>query len=196
VRIGRLVADKAHKYTAMGLIGLTVLTAMVATAGISDMVLHNRRRRNEWLAQKRAEELREVAVARQAMEEGVATQDQVLLVNRERAKVEAAEAKRNRSGVFRRATGWLTGGLSKEEQKGGRLGAGVVESEREEVLGEKEDRGVLRAVEEKVEQRRRSGEKVEEVLRPLGGPLDREAERTVNAAADAGRSWMSWITGR
>jgi hypothetical protein len=34
------------------------------------------------------------------------------------------------------------------------------------------------------------------VLRPLGGPLDREAERTVNAAADAGKSWMSWISGR
>ena len=178
----------------MGLIGFTVLTAMIATAGISDMVLHNRRRRNEWLAQKRAEEAREVAVARQAMDEGLATEDQVLLVNRERARVEAAEAKNNRPGMFKRATGWLTGGLSTEEQKGGRLGAGVVESAREVVLGEKEDQGVLAAVEKKVEQRRRERDRVEEML--LGGPLDREAERTVNAAADVGKSWMSWISGR
>ena len=196
VRIGRLVADKAHRYTAMGLIGATILTAMVATAGISDMVLHNRRRRNEWLAQKRAEEALEVDQARRAMEVGTATEDQVLLVNRTRAREEAKEAKRTRPGIIIRSTGWLFGGLSKEETKGGRLGAEAVQSGREDVLGEREHRGVLQAVEEKVEERRRTGEKVEEVLRPMGGPLDREAERTVAAAADTGRSWMSWISGK
>ena len=197
VRIGRTVVDRAHKFTALGLIGLTVLTAMVATAGITDMILHNRRRRNEWLAQKRAEEAREVAVARVAIEEGIASEDQVLLVNRERARRESEEAKKTRPGVFRRSTSWLFGGLSKEEQKGGRLGAeAALASGGEQILGEKEGRGVLQAVQEKVESKRREVERVEDVIRPLGGPLDREAERSLHAAADAGKSWMSWLTGR
>lgn len=195
VRIGRLVADKAHRYTAMGLIGATVLTAMVATAGISDMILHNRKRRNEWLAQKRAEESLEVERARKDMQAGAATEDQVLLVRRVAATAEAEEARKNRPGLIKRSTGWLFGGLSKEETKGGRLGAESLPRV-EEVMGEREDRGVLRAVEEKVEERRRTGEKVEEVLQPMGGPLDREAQRTVNAAVDAGKSWTSWLTGR
>jgi hypothetical protein len=117
-------------------------------------------------------------------------------VNRTRAREEAESARRNRPGILKRSTGWLFGGLSKEERKGGRLGAEAVQGGREEVLGEREDKGVLQAVEEKVEERRRMDEKFEEVLRPMGGPLDREAERTVAAAADTGRSWMSWITGR
>lgn len=56
-------------------------------------------------------------------------------------------------------------GLEKEEQKGGRLGAAAAASAgggsapavREELLGEKEDMGVLQAVEEKVEENRRTG---------------------------------------
>ena len=198
VRIGRIAADRAHRYTAMGLIGLTVLIGMVATAGISDMVLHNRRRRNEWLAEKRVEEAREVAVARQSMEQGTATEDQILLINRERAKSEAAEAKKNRPGIFKRSTGWLFGGLSTEEKTGGRLGAEVQAQAvvpREEVLGEREDRGVLQAVQVKVEENRRSQEKVAEPFRPHGGPLDMEAQRTVNAAIDVQKSWTSWLRG-
>ena len=175
---------------------------MVAAAGISDMLLHNRRRKNEWLASKRAEEATEVAEARVALEEGRATQDQILFINRERAKYEAAEAKKNRPGILKRTTNWMFSGLSSEEQKGGKLGAGTVNATAtshtptEEMLGEREDKGVLQAVEEKVDANRRTGERVEEVLRPVGGPLDREAQRTANAVADTGRGWVSWLTGR
>ena len=202
VRVGRVWADRAHRVTAVGLIGGTVIAAMMAGAGITDMLLHNRRRKNEWLAQKRAEEAKEVHDARMALEEGRVTEDQLLLINRERAKFEAAEAKQNRPGVFRRTTNWLFSGLSSEERKGGKLGGGVAaasgvpQSSSEEILGEREDKGVLRAVEERVEANRRSGERVEDVLRPLGGPLDREAQRTANAVADTGKSWMSRITGK
>ena len=156
------------------------------------MVVHNRRRRKEWLAQKRAEEAVELEGARVAIARGEGTEDQVLLVNRTRAREEAERERRSRPGWIKRGTGWLFGGLSKEEQKGGRLGSGDLERRREEVFEGREDGGVLRAVEERVEERRRTGE----VLRPMGGPLDREAERTVNAAAETGRSWMGWMTGR
>lgn len=197
IRIGRAFADRAHRFTALSLIGLTVVTGMVATAGITDMLLHNRRRRNEWLAEKQAQSARDLREAQNALAQGSATEDQMLLINRERAAFEADEAKRNRPGMFKRATGWVFGGLEKEEKKGGTLGVGAAgPTTREPMLGETADRGVLQAVEEKVAEDRRSGERVDEVLRPLGGPLDRQAEAATRSAERTGRSWTSWISGR
>ena len=128
VRVGRRWADRAHRFTAIGLIGLTVISGMVAAAGITDMLLHNRRRRNEWLDEKRAETQVQVKEALAAQEEGRATDDQMLLINRERAAIEAAEAKRNRPGIFKRAKNAIFSGLSNEEQKGGRIGAGAADT--------------------------------------------------------------------
>lgn len=191
IRIGRAVADRAHRITALGLIGATVITACVATAGITDMLVHNRRRRNEWLAEKQAQSLRDLAEAKRALAQGAATEYQVLLMNRERAAMEAEEARRNRPGVFKRTTGWLFGGAEKVEQRGGRMGVGA----KEEVLGEKEDIGVLKAVEEKVEQGRRG---ITNVVREetAGGPLDREAQKVADVVTNPSKGWMSWITGR
>ncbi|TKA75803.1 hypothetical protein B0A55_06397 [Friedmanniomyces simplex] len=204
VRVGRVWADRAHRVTALSLLGLTVVSACVATAGITDMLLHNRRRRNEWLAEQQARTARETAEARAAMKGGRATEEQVLLINRERAAEEAREEKRNRPGVMARVKGWLFSDLSKEEQKGGKLGAlaagagsgaaAVVPGK--EVEGQKHDRSVLQAVEEKLEANRRQGEKVEETVRPFGGPLDRQAQLVVDTASDSSRSWIDWATKR
>lgn len=192
IRVGRAVADRAHRVTAISLIGLTVVTGMVATAGITDMLLHNRRRRNEWLAEKQAQSARDLREAADAAGRGEASEEQRLLINRERAAREAEEARRSRPGVWKRVKGWVFGGLEMEERRGGRMGMGF----REEEAGEGEEKGVLAAVEEKVEGDRRAGERVEEVLRPLGGPLDREADSVVRSVEAKGRSWSSWIMGR
>lgn len=105
----------------------------------------------------------------------------MLLINRDRAAVAAAEEKKNRPGMFKRASNALFGGMEKEEQKGGRLGAGgvaasataavqdKVSTAKEELLGAHEDKGVLAAVEQKVDERRRQGEKILEVVKPMGG---------------------------
>lgn len=193
VRVGRVWADRAHRVTALGLIGLTVLSTMVAAAGVTDMILHNRRRRTEFLEAQQAKSATDLAAAKVALEAGQVTEDQILLINRDRAAMEAEEAKRNRPGIFKRMTGSLFGDLSAEEQKGGRLGAGAREAAitpKEEMLGEREDRGVLQAVQEKVEQNRRTGERMEETVRPLGGPLDREAERASSAILSSSKSWF------
>lgn len=87
------------------------------------MILHNRRKRKEWLAQKQIEHARELAIATQAASQGTATEDQMLLINRERNARQAELEKQNRPGMFKRASNWLFKDLSKEEQKGGRLGA-------------------------------------------------------------------------
>ena len=204
VRIGRVWADRAHRVTAVSLIGLTVVSGCVATAGITDMLLHNRRRRNEWLAEQQAKSARELGEARRAETAGSATEDQILLINRERAADEAAEARKNRPGMFKRTTNWLFSGLSSEEHKGGKLGAAAaaassdapIQTQREELLGQQHDRSVVQAVEEKVNANRRQGEKVEEVVRPLGGPLDRQAQLAFDGMSGSSRSWWSSITGR
>ncbi|CAK3817013.1 hypothetical protein SEPMUDRAFT_164801 [Lecanosticta acicola] len=200
VRIGRVWADRAHRVTAYSLIGLTVVSAAVATAGITDMLLHNRRRRNEWLAEKKAESARELTVAKEAATKGAATEDQILLINRERAAEEAAEAKKNRPGMIKRASSWLFSGLQKEEQKGGRLGTTTAVAEAQnkssEITWTGQGKGVLQAVEDKVDSHRRQGETVPELISPSGGPLDREAQVVANDVWKATRSWTSWVTGR
>ncbi|KAF2167855.1 hypothetical protein M409DRAFT_22002 [Zasmidium cellare ATCC 36951] len=200
VRVGRKWADRAHRVTALGLVGFTVLSAAVATAGITDMLLHNRRRRNEWLAEKQAESARELAIAKQALDQGRASEDQMLLINRERVAEEAAEAKMNKPGIIKRTTSWMFGGLSQEEQKGGRLGAAASGSqsasdEVRQISSSLADEGksVLQAVSNNVESHRREGEAVQELINPAGGPLDRRAQAVADAAS---RSWTSWITGR
>lgn len=198
-------ADRAHRVTTLGLIGLSLVTLVLATGGITDMVLHNRRKRNEWFAEMQMKSAKELGEARRAQSLGSATEDQVLLINRERAAYEAAEARKNKPGVFKSATTWLFSGLSSEEQKGGRLGGGTTASAaatqpeavnafpQPAIAGQEHDRSVLQAVQDKVEANRRQGERVEERIRPMGGPLDRQAANAANAATDVGRGWMSWM---
>lgn len=205
VRIGRRWADRAHRVTAIGLIGLTVITGMVATAGITDMMLHNRRRRNEWLAQKKAETAADLQVALVAQQEGRASDDQMLLINRERAAHEAAEAKKNRPGMFRRATNAVFGGGSTTQQQDSRMGAEAADTLAvSHVLKEEfprtpmqfsqkqEEREIEQRLEEAVEDHRIAHDGLP---KPHGGPLDQQAQRAVNAVATSGGSWMSWLTG-
>jgi hypothetical protein len=199
VRVGRLWADRAHRVTAVGLIGLTVVSGTVAAYGITDMLLHNRRRRNEWLAEKQAETARLLAEARRDAEMGKQLDDdQILLINQERAAAEAEAARKNRPGVAKRTADWLFGGMAKEEQKGGRWGVAVAAGEgaKEEVLGQQHDRSLVQRVGDGVEGSRKQGEKVAEIVNPLGGPLDRQAVRASAAVAGASKSWTAWLTGR
>lgn len=174
---------------------------MVATAGITDMLLHNRRRRNEWLAQKQAETQVEIQKALVAQAEGRATDDQMLFINRERAAAEAAEARRNRPGMFKRAKNWLFSGLSAEEQKGGRIGAAAADTLamshalKEELPVENHDSDVVHSLEKAVESHRQAGEQTS-VLSPVGGPLDREAQRVANVVSSSGDGWINWLTGK
>lgn len=202
IRIGRVWADRAHRVTAISLIGFTVVATVVATAGITDMMLHNRRRRKEWFAEKQAESAREYAVAKQAESYGVATEDQMLLINRARVAMESEEAKKNRPGMFKRAGTWL--GLAEEDKKSGRLSqtaasttelvADSVQQGAESVA--KEGRGVLHAVEQKVEENRRHAEHLQQTANPSGGLLDRQAQLAADSVTDRTRSWTSWTSWR
>jgi hypothetical protein len=166
------------------------------------MMLHNRRRRKEWFAEKQAESAREYAVAKQAESYGVATEDQMLLINRARVAMESEEAKKNRPGMFKRAGTWL--GLAEEDKKSGRLSqtaasttelvADSVQQGAESVA--REGRGVLHAVEQKVEENRRHAEHLQQTANPSGGLLDRQAQLAADSVTDRTRSWTSWTSWR
>lgn len=201
--MGRVFADRAHRFTALGLIGLTVVAAMVATAGVTDMLLHNRRKRNEWLAEQQARTRRDVKEALAARERGVATDDQMLLINRERVAAEAAEAKKSKPGIFRRVKNSVFGGPSEGQQKTVGLGEGAATADtltiphivEREIHDEQSQGGVMAAVEQRLGRDRRSGEAIEKAVRPRGGPLDHEAQRIADAVQSSA-SWTSWLSGR
>jgi len=161
--------------------------------------MHNRRKRGEWLAEQQANSARDLEEARRAAATGVVTQEQILLLNRERAAKEAEDAKKAQKGIFARAKESIIGSSSGEEQKGGKIGAAAraaQEQAREMVPTSIGSPGAVKTVEQKVAETRRSGEAVETVLHPTGGPLDRQAESTLQALKSGPKSWTNWLTGR
>lgn len=146
------------------------------------MVLHNRRRKGEWLAQKQAETAAATAEAKRALAAGERlTEEQMLLVNQDRAAREARERKEREPGWGGRVWGWITGGLEQEEKQGGKLRGGLPEGEIVEgvktEMGKTEEAVVVNTVRK-------------------GGPLDQEAEKAVEGLADRGRGLVSWLTRR
>ncbi|KAK4993624.1 hypothetical protein LTR50_000234 [Elasticomyces elasticus] len=202
VGIGRLVADKAHRLTAIGLIAATGLCGAVAVFSLGDMMLHNRRRRKEWMIEQETKYEKNLAAAREAAAAGIADDDQTLLLNRERARDEALAAQKAKKGIFTRAKESLFSGLSSEETPGGKLGARMtgqtsnageqVSAQAERVdraFEQREGLGIMKAVEEQ----RRQGEIVEEAVHPRGGILDQEAQLATTAVAGATKSWTGWM---
>ncbi|TKA69271.1 hypothetical protein B0A49_08366 [Cryomyces minteri] len=211
---GRVWADRAHRFVALGLIAATGICGTVAVLALGDMVLYNRRKRNEWLKDQQEEHRVKLIAAREAEALGTPSDDQMLLLNRERAAEEAETARKAKKGIFARAKAYLYSGLSTgEEQDGKAVSTGKELSEEgkekgveangklREVWQEVKDKtaqatstdlGILEAV----NQQRRTGEKVEETLHPTGGPLDREAENAAAAASNASKGWTSWMIRR
>ncbi|EON65319.1 hypothetical protein W97_04557 [Coniosporium apollinis CBS 100218] len=201
VTVGRSVADRVHRFTAMTLIGFTGVASVVALFSLGDMIIYNRRKRKEWFNDMREKEARELAAAQEAAALGAADEDQILLINRVRAAQEADAAKKSRPGLFKRITGVFYGGLSQEEQQGGKLNTSIVEQARDAVsnAGEEvkeEGLGIMRAVEDK----RREGEKAIEAHAPQvrvnGGPLDQLGAEASVKSEEAKKSWTSWMTRR
>lgn len=157
------------------------------------MVIYNRNKRKGWLADVLAKREADLVVARKALAEGTLTQDQILLLNQERIAEEARIAKEQKAGIFKRTKDFLFGGLSKEEQQGGKLTGLTREGENEAQLGGSSQKtgeglGILKAVEE---------QKTTQIgSQSVGGPLDRAADDATQAIKSTSKSWTSWIGGR
>lgn len=159
------------------------------------MVVYNRNKRKEWLASMQEKRAKDVAIARKAYAEGTASNEQMLLLNQERAAEESRLEKERNGGIFKRTKTYFFSGFSKEEKKGGRLAELQNEKESEGHMGGQtqeasESLGVLKATEAHKEAR------IAQEKRSIGGPLDQTAEQATQAMKTASRSWTSWITGR
>jgi hypothetical protein len=179
------------------------VAAVITAVSLTDMILYNRKKRREFYAEKSAERQKDLVLAREAFTRGHANEDQILLLNQERAAQEAALEKKNKPGVFKRARDWMFSGLSNEE-----IGApnetvtveslsekkGIAEQAAERVgLASAEGSantgrglGILKAVDES----RRAGEKI--IPQSSGGHLDQLGEETAGAAKKSTKSWTEW----
>lgn len=181
------------------------MSGVVASFAIGDMLMHNRRKRAEWLADQQAQHRIKLDEARRLLASGQKiTEDQMLLINQERAAWEAANAQKQKKGLFAKAKEAVFSSVPEEETKGGKM-------------MHQQEGGVVRAVEEKVAETKRLAvqgkEKVEEGLeqvnakagemlekRPMtvivGGPLDHEAQAVTDAVKQKSKSWTDWVMRR
>lgn len=180
----------------------TVVCGVTASFAIGDMLMHNRKKRNEWLADQQAKHRVKIDEARVALNQGTADEDQILLLNQERTKVEAAELQKKQPGMISR----IFSSAPKEEPQGGNLGAAAraaasdAASEIKEtatVAKEKvKDLGIVKAVEDKVEEHKWQKPQTVGSEAVVGGPLDREAAASVLAVQEKSKSWTNWLLRR
>lgn len=179
------------------------------------MILHNRRKRTAFYAEQHALYDTRLLEAIETEKSGLPLdEDQTLIMNRERARVQAEEAAKERTWG-KRAKGLFLGGLKENEseatvpavvptegqilemigvdqrriletaEQGGRDGAGPGE----EMGDRRNGNGVLQAI----EQQRREGERLLENRGVTGGPLDQVAEEAIEKVKEKGKGgWLSW----
>ncbi|KIV99792.1 uncharacterized protein PV09_08597 [Verruconis gallopava] len=191
VHRGRIWADRAHRITATGLIGFSVLFGMYTAFCLGDMIMYNRRKRTEFYAVMEKLRADEYAKAVEAQSRGQATDDQILLINQEQMRFEQMrlDQERKEKGVWRRLKESIVGTEAYEEQKGGKLGLG---RKKEETVGEAVS-DLLASRDEKLQM---GTQKLESAHPPAGGPLDQLGQQTADTVSKTSKSWTSWITGR
>lgn len=184
------------------------------------MILHNRRKRSAFYAEQRSLYATRLLDAIETERSGLPLdEDQTLILNRERARVQAEEAKKERSWGTS-IKGLFVGGLKPaddvdihvvpteaeilekigvsqmkvlEAADGLREGqlAGSQAGGESDGLRQGETRMEGQGVLQAVEEKRREGERELEARGVRGGPLDRVAEEAVEKVAGKG-GWFTW----
>lgn len=201
VRVGRVWADRAHRTTAWGLIGLTVVCGVFATFAIGDMLIHNRRKRKEWLEEQQSKSAIALEEAREAAVRGTANENQILLLNRERAAAQADAERKANKGILGTARDAMFGSAAKEEGTGGKIMPEVRAAQAQKAKTPAEmtqPSGFLEDINSGVQSAvTKTKESVKRDIIPVrGGPLDRQAEATANAISQRTRGWFPWTSGR
>lgn len=191
-------------------ISITVLAGGVAAFSLGDMIIYNRRKRKEFFAEQYKLLQERLVEAREAAAKGIADEDQMLLINRERAAEEAEQARKAKKRMWSFITGvFSTEGLKQEDTASGmdvlgeggltKVGEGnlLIEPAGETLAGTTKEKaetprlGILQAVEEK----RRDGEREFQRRGVDDGPLDQIAEQAAAAGKSKG-GWTSWVTSK
>ncbi|KAI9700793.1 MAG: hypothetical protein M1836_002162 [Candelina mexicana] len=191
-----VVKHRANSYDDTG------VATVVAVYGLGGMIIYNRRQRRDFFAQQKALHAKALTIAREAAAQGIADEDQMLLLNRERAAQEAEQARLAKKGIWKRTKEWLYSGL-KTEDDGSSSRANLVAvgdeawkentSESNDVTGDK--LGILKAVKEKRKEGVEPGtvDAPSPAPEPRGGPLDKLANGEPPTAKGG---WTSFVTRR
>lgn len=105
----------------------TAIAGAITIFALGDMIVYNRRKRRDYFAEQSALHKTRLIEAKAAAASGAADEDQVLLINRERAAFEAEKARLAKKGLFRRGKDWLLGGLKTGEEEGAAIEGGWAE---------------------------------------------------------------------
>ncbi|KFZ06581.1 hypothetical protein V501_07277 [Pseudogymnoascus sp. VKM F-4519 (FW-2642)] len=196
---GRVWADRAHRVTTLGLIGITCIAGAVTVYALGDMMIYNRRRRREYFAEQKA--LTEAATqdAAVALRSGTATAEQLKLLEQQRGQAAVAAEMRQKAAEMREARAAALVLAEKEEGKGimasatGWLFKGLKTEDRPEVGYENlvDERGVQGGVTRAVEARRAEVAATEREAN--GGPLDRLGTEEESEEGKKG-GWTSFMT--
>ena len=176
------------------------------------MVIHNRRKRRSFYEEQFMLLQQRLVEAKAAEVSGTADEDQMLLLNRERAADEAEAARKARKGIWGSIKGVFgTEGLRKEDT-GGATGFDMAVSERltnevtPDTAAATEHEGAIdtgrqiKSHEQEmaqgtilsaIEGERRRGERRLEEMGVAGGPLDRLPEK-VEGTSRPVKSWFPW----
>ncbi|KAF2968818.1 hypothetical protein GQX73_g4715 [Xylaria multiplex] len=86
----RRLFDAAHKFTVMGLIGFSGIALLVTVYATADMMMYNRKRRNEFFSLQKQLKEDSLEAARLAYMTGTASEEQIALVEDATAKAKEA----------------------------------------------------------------------------------------------------------
>ncbi|KIY00594.1 uncharacterized protein Z520_03257 [Fonsecaea multimorphosa CBS 102226] len=112
---GRVIADRAHRLTAYGLILFSGLAVCVTAYGTISLIAHSRRQKRAWVER----ELNRLDEARRAFLKGEANAEQLHLLEQERAgqEIEAARMKeverKKEEGYWGKLKGFVGGQMAK-----------------------------------------------------------------------------------
>lgn len=204
------------------MINPTVIAGGVTAFALGDMIIYNRRKRRLFYEEQRLLLGQRLAEAREAQAKGLLNEDQLLLLNRERAADEAEAARKAEKGVWKSIKSIFLIDELKEEsiiegqhrfsREGRKIGDGPVQTNSE--AGASAASGSQNLVVESAshgssspnqdplpgkpkvpESGWRNGEHGLQDRGVEAGPLDRMAEQAV-AAGRAKGGWTSWITSK
>ncbi len=176
----------------------------VTIYALGDMMVYNRKKRTQFFEERKALHANAIHTAKEAIEAGTATEEQVKFINREdehEARLEAlARAKAEKKGLFTRGKEWLFSGLKNEEEgedvgtSERRLGYEAL-SEEDDTLGERES-DIIRAIEDKklaIANKAKQAFADEKDRQRTGGPLDRLGAKSVDEEQPKSGGWTSFM---
>jgi len=174
---GRVWADGAHKVTVFSLLAASGIAGILTIYSMSSLIIYNRRQRALWIDLQ----LQRLLEAKQAYVAGIATQEQLELLENEKAGEEERRRKEElkKQSVIYKGREWLLGGLNEEAPGNPAQGLGENDNERP---------GVLEAV---------NAQRLDSSITPeQPASQDGLLTETTNTTGAESKGWRSWITRR